>query len=189
MDPTADQQLWDLAFDGAPVGIALAERRVIRVCNRTFAQMFGYERYELIGRSFRDLYPSAAEFEQFGDIGIEALRASGRYSDERIMARRDGTLFWVRVRATTPHPDDPLSRVVLSFADLSDQRPAHSLTPRERQIVMHLFDGRTSKQIAQALSLSPRTVEAHRARLLRKFGAANVAELLALLSGMPATDR
>ena len=56
---------------------------------------------------------------------------------------------------------------------------------RERQIVMHLGEGRTSKDIARVLKISPRTVEAYRARLLRKFAANNVAELLAHLGGMP----
>ena len=35
------------------------------------------------------------------------------------------------------------------------------------------------------LSISPRTVEAYRARLMKKFKAANVAELLSHLSTMP----
>ncbi len=178
-----------LAFEQAPVGIALAERRIIRACNQTFAAMFGYPREELLDASFRMLYPTTAEFEQVRDIGIDALRSTGRYSDERIMARRDGSLFWVRLRATTPTPDDPLSRAILSFADISGNRPTTLLTPRERQIVMLLTEGRTSKEIGQALGISPRTVEAHRARLLRKYKAANVAELLALLSGMPALTR
>ena len=43
---------------------------------------------------------------------------------------------------------------------------------------MHLGEGRTSKEIARMLDVSPRTVEAYRARLLKKCGAANVAELL-----------
>ena len=72
-----------------------------------------------------------------------------------------------------------------SFADLSEQRPVSALTTRERQIVMHLGEGRTSKEIARTLSISPRTVEAYRARLMKKHRASNVAELLAHLSGMP----
>ena len=39
------------------------------------------------------------------------------------------------------------------------------LSARERQIVMHLGEGRTSKEIARMLTISPRTVEAYRARL------------------------
>ncbi|MBO6900399.1 MAG: helix-turn-helix transcriptional regulator [Rhizobiaceae bacterium] len=102
------------------------------------------------------------------------------------MARKDGSLFWCRVRGHTLTPDDdPLREAVWSFADLSDYRPVGQLTTRERQIVMHLGEGRTSKEIARTLSISPRTVEAYRARLLKKYGAGNVAELLSHLSTMP----
>jgi PAS domain S-box-containing protein len=178
--------LHELAFEWAPIGIVLTESRVIRACNPAFAEMFGYAREELVDQSFAMLYPSLEEFVRIRDVGVEPLRRHNRYSDERIMARRDGSLFWCRVRGRSLTPDDdPLRRAVWSFADLSDSRGVLQLSTRERQIVMHLGEGRTSKEIARMLSVSPRTVEAYRARLLRKCGAANVAELLSHLSTMP----
>lgn len=180
-----DKTLEALAFEHAPIGIVLTENRIIRACNLTFAQIFRCERADLIDQSFAFLYPSQEEFEKIRDVGVEPLRRSNEYSDERIMARRDGALFWCRVRGHSFTRDNPLARAVWSFADLSSYRPVMQLTTRERQIVMHLGEGRTSKEIARLLDISPRTVEAHRARLLRKHGASNVAELLASLSGMP----
>ena len=182
---TATGTLEELAFEFAPVGIVLTENRVIRSCNRTFAAIFGYEREELVDQSFAFLYPSFEEFVSIGPVGVEPLRRTNRYMDERIMARKDGSLFWCRVRGHSFTRDEPLARAVWSFADLSSFRPVTSLTLRERQIVMHLVEGHTSKHIARLLEISPRTVEAHRARLLKKYGASNVAELLSCLSGMP----
>lgn len=102
------------------------------------------------------------------------------------MARQDGTLFWCRVRGHSLTRDgDPLRRAVWSFADLSETRNVLNLSSRERQIVMHLGEGRTSKEIARMLEISPRTVESYRARLLQKCNANNVAELLSHLSSMP----
>lgn len=175
----------ELAFEYAPVGIVLTENRVIKACNKTFAKIFAYEREELLDQSFAILYPSLEEFVAIRDVGVEPLRKTNRYHDERIMARKDGSLFWCRVRGHSFTRDEPLARAVWTFADLSDTRPVMGLTTRERQIVMHLGEGHTSKHIARMLQISPRTVEAHRARLLRKYGAANVAELLASLGGMP----
>jgi DNA-binding CsgD family transcriptional regulator len=43
----------------------------------------------------------------------------------------------------------------------------------------------SAKEVGAALELSYRTVEAHRARLLEKFGARKLPELVAKLSGMP----
>lgn len=180
-----EDTLRELAFEHAPVGIVLTENRVIRACNITFAEMFGYARHELVDQLFAILYPSFEEFVRIRDVGVEPLRTTNRYSDERIMARKDKSLFWCRVRGHSFTREEPLARAVWTFADLSASRPVMRLTTRERQIVMHLGEGRTSKEIARLLSISPRTVEAHRARLLKKFHAANVAELLASLSGMP----
>jgi len=172
-----------LAFNEAPVGIVLTEERVIRTCNATFARLFGHPEAALIGQSFRLLYESEREFEEIRDIGLAPLRDSGTYSDERLIRRTDGTRLWVRFRARTLTPEAPLARLVMSFAPLSRPAAQPALTPRERDVVAGLAHGRTSKEIARGLDLSPRTVEDVRGRLLRKFEVRNVTELLARLTG------
>jgi len=180
------KDLETLAWRHAPIGLVLTENRIIRACNPAFAEMFGYRCEQLIDRSFAILYPSLEEFEKIRDVGVKPLRETGRYSDERVMARSDGRLFWCRVRGKTLTSEgDPLARAVWSFADLSHERPVPKLSTRERQIVMHLAEGRTSKEIARLIDISPRTVETYRATLLKKFQAGNVAELLSHLGGMP----
>ncbi len=52
------------------------------------------------------------------------------------------------------------------------------LTPRESLILAEIVRGNSSKEVARALDISPRTVEFHRANLLKKFGAKNTAELV-----------
>ncbi|MBS1213915.1 MAG: Two-component response regulator, LuxR/FixJ family, partial [Proteobacteria bacterium] len=54
------------------------------------------------------------------------------------------------------------------------------LSPREREIMTLIAEGVSSKRIAQRLSISPRTVDAHRARLMVKMQASSVAELGAM---------
>lgn len=179
------KSLNELAFELAPIGIVVTENRVIRSCNNCFAEMFGYVPEELKNNSFEALYPSSEEFAKIKNIGVEALRNTNQYTDERIMARRDGTLFWCRVRGHTMTRENPLQNAVWSFADLSDTRPYQGLTTRERQIVMHIGEGRTSKEIARILEISPRTVEVYRAKLLKKFGVKNMAELLLRAGGLP----
>lgn len=73
----------------------------------------------------------------------------------------------------------------------AEQRLA-ALTPRERDILDAIAAGLGNKAIARQLELSPRTVEVHRANIMRRAGAGNVAELLRLrfiaeyARGMPA---
>ena len=52
------------------------------------------------------------------------------------------------------------------------------LTGREREVLDYLIDGKTSKQIAAALGLSPKTVDVHRHNIMRKAGANSIAELV-----------
>lgn len=174
-----------LAFDHAPIGMVVSERRIILHCNQALAEMFGFTPLELVGRSLALLYPSHEEFVRIGALGLERMRDTGRYHDERIMARRDGDLFWCRVRGRSLSPGDPFARAVWTFADISPQRPIVALSERDRQIAMLVGQGQTAKTIARALALSHRTVEAYLTRLRRKLGVRNMAELAARLAGAP----
>jgi two-component system, LuxR family, response regulator DctR len=57
-----------------------------------------------------------------------------------------------------------------------------SLTAREREVLDLLLGGRLNKQIAEALGVTMRTVEVHRARVFDKMGVRNAVELANLLS-------
>jgi len=174
-----------LAFDHAPVGLAVLENRIIRHVNLQFAATFGDTPDAYSGIPLARYYPSIDDYSRIGERALAAMRETGRYSDERIMKRRDGTLFWCRVRGQSVTPDDPFQRGIWSFADLSEERPLVELTQREREVAILTCRGLTSKEIGLDLGLSYRTVEVYRARLLEKFGARKLAELVAKLSGMP----
>jgi DNA-binding NarL/FixJ family response regulator len=67
---------------------------------------------------------------------------------------------------------------------LSDSFPGHAtLTPRERLVLTQIVRGFSSKEIARALRISPRTVEFHRTNLLKKVGARNTVDLLRRVLG------
>ncbi len=59
------------------------------------------------------------------------------------------------------------------------------LTSRERQVVELVTRGLTSREIGDALNLSPRTVETHRAAAGTKLGTTSVAEITRLLATVP----
>jgi len=171
----------------APVGMCVSQNRVIRACNDALAQMFGYRRVELIGQSFQILYPSPDEFERTGARISPIMSAKGIYSDERIMKRSSKELFWCHVSGRSLVTNDPHAAGIWTFEDLSEKRPVTAeLTPREREIAALLVEGKTSKQIGKQVGLSPRTVEMHRAKLMRKFSAATSSELVHRLLGMSA---
>jgi DNA-binding CsgD family transcriptional regulator len=58
-----------------------------------------------------------------------------------------------------------------------------NLTPRERLVLAEILMGLSSKEVARSLDISPRTVEFHRANLLKKYGAKNTADLVRKVLG------
>ncbi len=56
-------------------------------------------------------------------------------------------------------------------------KPASTLTGREREILVHVAQGKTNKETAAQLGISVRTVEAHRDSLMKKLGIRTVAGL------------
>ncbi len=87
---------------------------------------------------------------------IRALRAGKRYLSHRI---------------TETVIDDYLRE----GANVS---PLDSLSLRERDVLQLVVEGRTNAAIAQALSLSPKTVETYRARIMKKLKVRDTVELV-----------
>ena len=172
-----------VAFDLAPVGLALSRNRTIIDCNQRLCDMFGTTRDQLIGQSFLILYPSADEYERMGARLVPLLNRNGTYADDRIMRRVDGRFkgepFWCHVTGRALNRDAPHEAGIWGFEDLSERRPVKAeLTAREREVAAHLMQGLTSKQIGKTLGISHRTVDIYRARLMRKYKAATAADLV-----------
>ena len=187
-DPALAPPDYRLAFQLAPVGLILSRQRHIVDCNDRVCDIFGAEPAQLIGQSFRILYPSADEYERFGARIAPILNRDGLYADNRVMQRvggpQAGEAFWCHVTGRAIDRRAPHAAGIWSFEDLSAQRPMGAvLTAREREVAAQLTCGLTSKEIGRALGLSHRTVEVHRAKLMRKYRAGTTAELVQKLMG------
>ena len=73
-----------------------------------------------------------------------------------------------------------------TIAPKKDRDVIEILSPREFQIFMMLARGRTVREIAQDLCISPKTAGVHQTRILRKTGARNLAELVNLAAALGA---
>jgi DNA-binding CsgD family transcriptional regulator/ABC-type phosphate/phosphonate transport system substrate-binding protein len=108
--------------------------------------------------------------------------------------------FAARAPGAEPPARNPLATVALALAALALagalaifalrlRRPAPAaapaptgdvpLTRREQQVLTQIGQGQSTKEIAAALGISPKTVEFHRANLLRKFEVRSSAQLIA----------
>lgn len=76
---------------------------------------------------------------------------------------------------------DPTNRdLVLEYINpvVKRQKPGGIMTLREREIAVLLSDGYSTKEAAAVLDISARTAEAHRAAIMRKLDAKNVADIV-----------
>jgi len=74
-----------------------------------------------------------------------------------------------------------ITRDVLSFLmDVArePEQPAIKLTPRQREVLQLVAEGRTMKEIASILDISTRTVEAHKYEMMQTLGVQTTAELI-----------
>jgi FixJ family two-component response regulator len=88
-----------------------------------------------------------------------------------------------------PFRREEILRILAEIPESASRRPPNRLSLdlpgkeplsyRERQVVRHLVAGLSAKQSAEAFGLSHRTVEDHLARIKRKLGVKNLAELIA----------
>jgi PAS domain S-box-containing protein len=170
-----------------PVPLVYATHRIIRDCNDEFASLFRYSREELVDRSFARLYPKLSDFVRTGHMWQAHLPGGRIYYDERIMTASDGTRLWCRVRGRSHHAVNPFAEALYCFEPMV--RPVASkevtLTDRQRQIVALVAQGKSNAEIADELHLSKRTIESHRARLMRASGLRNTAELVAWFCSAP----
>jgi DNA-binding NarL/FixJ family response regulator len=93
---------------------------------------------------------------------VEAIRAV--YRRERYLSRRIADLL-----------------TDVSFRQLETSvglNPLEKLSPREREILQLVAEGKTSQEIAERLSISPKTVDTYRSRLMRKIEVEDVAGLV-----------
>lgn len=61
------------------------------------------------------------------------------------------------------------------------------LTPREREVLTQIAGGASNKETGRNLTISPRTVEVHRARIMEKLHARNAADLMRIVLADPRT--
>ncbi|HEY0920742.1 helix-turn-helix transcriptional regulator [Devosia sp.] len=175
-----------------PVPMVYAAYRIIRDCNAGFAALFGATRDEIVGRSFARLYPEIGDFIRRGEQWAANLAGQEVYYDERVMARLDGQRFWCRVNGRSlSRGGDPFAEAIYCFEPMNRPaaQPGRALSERQRQILAQVAQGKTNARIAAETGLSRRTVEAHRARLMKAIGVGNAAELVAWFVSSGTADR
>jgi DNA-binding NarL/FixJ family response regulator len=81
-------------------------------------------------------------------------------------------------RYLSPRISERLIEVLLETTGKLPADPYQSLTNREREVLQMAAEGLTTSEIAKRLSISPRTAELHRGRMMNKLGLHNQTDLI-----------
>jgi DNA-binding NarL/FixJ family response regulator len=176
----ADMQVAAEAADGIEaVERALADRPDVAVLDVSMPRLTGLHAARQIRQQTEDVQVLMLSMHEDDAYFFEALEAGASgYVSKRAA---DGSL--IDAIRTVARGDTFLSSATqqtLLKQWLEDGRtePADELTPRELEVVKLIAEANTNRQIAEALQLSEKTVESHRANVLGKLGMRDRVELV-----------
>jgi len=113
------------------------------------------------------------------DLAAEAFRSgASAYLLKRSAASELPTAIREVMRGRsyiTPLMADGL---VGALVNVAEHRPADELTPRQREVLQLLAEGRSMKEVGSVLSLTPRTVAFHKYRIMKQLKLKSTAELI-----------
>jgi PAS domain S-box-containing protein len=124
--------------------------------NQGAERIKGYRADEIIGQHFSRFYPQEAMESKWPDRELEIAVREGRYSDEGLRVRKDGTTFWANVVITALRDKDG---TLLGFSkvtrDLTERR---ELEERSRELNKELRT-RIAQQVESQRQVELRTLE------------------------------
>lgn len=110
-------------LDASPIGIVLAEDRVIKWANKEMVRLFGYESVEdFIDLPAKRCYASEEEYRRVGDLLYEALKKKEIAETEALFKRKDGSHFWGLLRMIVFDPEHPKKKVVGTVVDITEKK-------------------------------------------------------------------
>lgn len=152
-------------------------------CNEAFIALTGYSRAEIVGRNCRFLRGPGTEPEMTKILRY-AIRDSRPAMVEILNYKKGGIPFRNAVMVAPIFDENGMARYFLgsqfeiegNASGGAEERSNQArgrielLSPRQREVLLHMARGRLNKQIAHHLGLTERTVKMHRAALLDALG-------------------
>ncbi|MGZ3245692.1 MAG: PAS domain-containing protein [Croceibacterium sp.] len=162
-------------------------------CNDRFLELTGYSREEIIGRNCRFLVGTGTDPARRKTLR-DAIEEQRPVIVELLNYRKDGRPFLNSVMiAPIFDSEDSLIGFVDSQLEVSTEESAFvrereerarglvaRLSPRQKEVLSRLAEGKRVKQIAHELELSERTVKMHRAAMLKSLDVRTNAEAIRL---------
>src|SRR5881397_3301743 len=109
---------------------------------------------------------------------MEALRAGVKGYLLKTQAAQDLVQAIREVSRGAMYLSPGISRTLVEAYLAKSELPPDPLTPREREVLQLVAEGKTTKEVAVILGVSVKTAESHRAHILRKLDTPNIAGIV-----------
>jgi PAS domain S-box-containing protein len=167
-------------------------RMTVEYANEAAEELSGFSRHELAGMGLRDLL--GCESNDLSKHRLDLSKLTGKNCCMRgtcWLHRNGGDPVLCSIKSTSfAESDGSVGRAILTFEVVNNriqvgvQQQAREVfeefTARERQVFELIAQGRSTKEIARQLVISPRTAEQHRAKIYAKARTRNIATLILL---------
>jgi DNA-binding NarL/FixJ family response regulator len=184
LETRSDFTICEETGDGrAAVELARTLQPDVVVMDVNLPQLNGIEATRQIRQRVRNAEVLMLSMHESEDVVRDAIAAGARGYVFKSDAARDliaavdavraGRTFFTARTATVAHRTGTDGQ-----AGARPKAVTHGLTRRETEVLQLLAEGRTNKSVAGVLKISVKTVETHRARIMRKLNLGSIAELV-----------
>jgi DNA-binding NarL/FixJ family response regulator len=179
LDRQADMEVVAEAADGAEaVELALRERPDLCILDVGMPRLTGLQATREIKAQAPDMSVLMLSMHKDERYLFEALKAGASGYVLKAEADQDLVEAARSVGRGEAFLTNAAERSLIRDWMTSDDGPREALTPREQEVVKLIAEAHTNAQIADVLHLSEKTVESHRANVLRKLGMRDRVELV-----------
>jgi DNA-binding NarL/FixJ family response regulator len=140
----------------------------------------GFDVLEHLARESPDIRVIVLTVHEAGEYAMRALRegAAGFLPKSAASAELEQAIHTV-MRGEVYISPETSKKTLLEYGKGATKRDLlATLSPRQREVLRLIAEGLTTKQIAQALEISVKTVESHRAQLMERINIHDVASLV-----------
>src|SRR5438046_7548319 len=109
---------------------------------------------------------------------MEAPRAGVRGYLLKTQAAQDRVQAIREVSRGAMYLSPGIARTLVQAYLAKSELPPDPLTPREREVLQLVAEGKTTKEVAKLLGISVKTAESHRTRILKKLDTPNTAGIV-----------
>jgi DNA-binding NarL/FixJ family response regulator len=177
---------WEVVAEATTGREAVAQVRRLRphlvVMDLSLPELNGLEATRQIVKEFPETEVLVLTMHHSEQLARDVLQAGARGyllksdADQSLIAAVDS------LRQHKPFLTSTVTEFVLDDyirrAETRDQAPREAITPREREIIQLLAEGNSNKETATALGVSVKTIEAHRANIMRKLRLRSITDLV-----------